>query len=151
MNDFEEIRIPEDMHDILDAGSIGTLTTMRKDGLFSTNPVGYYWDGDRIYVSTLKSRVKYSNIAADPRIALCVISPQNATRYVEIRGYGSLQDDPDKEYMLAVMRFGAKGREMPPTDLDPPGAERAVILIHPVQVSSPILYGGRLDQRDGNA
>jgi hypothetical protein len=31
----------------------------------------------------------------------------------------------------------------PPDDLDPPGAERVIITIHPVQVSSPILYSGR--------
>ncbi|MBK6278392.1 MAG: hypothetical protein IPF57_09830 [Gammaproteobacteria bacterium] len=36
------------------------------------------------------------------------------------------------------------GREF---DLDEPGAERVIIKIIPTQVSTPTLYGGRLDRR----
>ena len=56
----EEVAIPEHCQQILADGVYGTLTTIRKkDGLPSTNPVGYVWDGERIRISTLKSRIKY--------------------------------------------------------------------------------------------
>lgn len=32
-----------------------------KDGLISTNPVTFDWDGEHVRLSTLKSRVKYRN------------------------------------------------------------------------------------------
>ena len=37
------------------------------------------------------------------------------------------------------------GGDEPPADMDPPDAERVIITIHPQQVSSPTLYGGRFD------
>jgi len=76
-----EIDIPESSRKILDANTLGILTTIRaKDGLPSSNPVGYVWDGKRVGISTIASRVKYKNILADPTVCFCVVDVADHTR-----------------------------------------------------------------------
>lgn len=132
---------------LLRSNFIGLLSSIRhNDGLISTNPVGFVWDGERIRISTLKSRLKYKNLVADPRVTFCLMSPQNIMSYIEVRGYALLEDDPDRSFSRLQFMAGSGGQE-PPADLDPPHAERAIITIRPQQVSSPKLYGGRFDQQ----
>ncbi|MFO7550564.1 MAG: PPOX class F420-dependent oxidoreductase [Haliea sp.] len=139
----DTIPIPEHNHALLEESLFGVLTTIRaKDGLLSSNPVGFVWDGQQIRISTLKSRLKFKNLEADDRVAFCVVSRTNIMDYVEIRGHASLQDDTDRSFFRRQFMAGSGGEE-PPEDLDAPGAERVIITIHPQQVSSPKLYGGR--------
>lgn len=140
------IEIPESSRKILESNSLGILTTIRhKDGLPSSNPVGYVWDGESIGISTIASRVKYRNLLADPRVAFCVIDGNDHTRYVEIRGRATLEPDPDRSFLNRQFRRQSDGHDAPP-DLDPPDEQRFVIRIHAEQVSSPVLYGGRFSR-----
>ena len=136
-----EVDIPERHHALLRQEPLGMLTTIREDGLLSTNPVGFTFAGGKIQISTLKSRFKYRNILHDPRIAFCVISSSEQMYYVEIRGHATLADDSDRSYFR--WQFLELSGQAPPDDLDPPSEERAVITLHPVSVSAPTLYGGR--------
>lgn len=132
---------------LLRSTHLALLSTIRaKDGLISTNPVGFVWDGERIRISTLKSRLKYQNLAANPLVTFCLISPKNIMSYLEVRGHATLEDDLDRSFSRLQFMTGSGGQE-PPADMDPPEAERAIIVIHPQQVSSPTLYGGRFDQK----
>jgi len=143
---LKKISIPEGNHALLEKSRFGLMTTIRqKDGLISTNPVGFVWNGEYIRVSTLKSRVKYKNLLADPRISFCVVSSKDIMDYLEIRGVATLDDDPDQSFSRQQFIEGSGGQE-PPEDMDPPGAERVIITIHPQQVSSPTLYGGRFEK-----
>ena len=137
--------IPEPVHSILHSEMFGMLTTMARDGLPSTNPVSFVFDGTVVRVSTLKSRRKYSNIRDDDRVALCVQSSSNPMSYVEIRGRATLTDDADREFLRHQWSVHSGGME-PPDDLDPADAERVTITILPSAVSSPTLYEGRLDK-----
>ncbi|MBW2422844.1 MAG: pyridoxamine 5'-phosphate oxidase family protein [Deltaproteobacteria bacterium] len=146
MSRHEEIEIPEHCRDLLDANSLGLMTTIRHtDGRLSTNPVGYVWDGECVRVSSLKSRMKYLNLVANPTITFCVVDAHDHTRYVELRGFATFEDDPDRSFLRRQFLRQSGGQE-PPDDLDPPGAERVTIRIHPEQVSAPVLYGGRFSQ-----
>ncbi|MBK7951951.1 MAG: PPOX class F420-dependent oxidoreductase [Deltaproteobacteria bacterium] len=137
------VEIPEASRQILAANALGILTTIRaKDGLPSTNPVGYVWDGESVGISTIASRVKYKNLLANPTIAFCVVDQADHTRYVELRGWATLEPDPDRSFLDRQFRRQSGGQGAPP-DLDPPNERRFVIRIHPEQVSSPVLYGGR--------
>ena len=139
-----EIPIPEAHHETLESTTIALMSTIRhKDGLISTNPVGFVWDGESIRISTTKDRVKYRNLVANPNITFCAVDPVNPMKYVEIRGTASLTDDTDKSFLETT--FTSAGMEMP-DDLEPPETERVVIRIHPEQCSSPVLYGGRFDR-----
>lgn len=131
---------------ILTQTFIGALSTIRhNDGRISTNPVSYIWNGKEIEVSTLKGRMKYKNLVANPSATLCVISPQDHMQYVEIRGSVRIVDDPDRDYLR--YQFKKLAGEDLPEDMDPPGAERVVLYLLPEQISSPVLYGGRFDNK----
>ena len=139
-----EIEIPGKYHGFLEQQFLAMLTTMRADGLLSTNPVGFVWDGERIRISTLKSRMKFRNIERDPRVCFCTQSLTNPMDYIEVRGRATLVDDPDASFFREQFRRGMGGED-PPADLDAPGAERVIIVIHPQQVSAPKVYGDRFD------
>jgi PPOX class probable F420-dependent enzyme len=146
MSEYEEVEIPEAGRGLLEENSLGIMTTIRhRDGRPSSNPVGYVWDGESVRVSTLKSRMKYKNLLADSTITFCVVAGDDLTRYVELRGRATLEDDPDRSFLRQQFRRQSGGGEAPP-DMDPPGEERVTVRIHPEQVSIPILYGGRFGQ-----
>jgi hypothetical protein len=86
--------------------------------------------------------VKYRNLLANPQVTFCAVDPEMPTRYIEIRGYAQIIEDPERA-LSKKMVGRVSGEEM---DLDEPGAERVIIKIIPTQVSTPTLYGGRLDQ-----
>lgn len=134
--------IPDTHIGLVEASPYALLSTLRQsDGLLSVNPVGYTFDGQCFRISTLKSRVKYRNLQADPRASLCIVDPNDITVYIEVRGHVTLEDDPDRSYM--AFQFRNKMGVNPPDDLDPPESERAIIVLRPEQVSTPTLYGGR--------
>ncbi len=134
--------VPHTHRDILETAVQGMMSTIRHaDGLISTNPVGFDWDGEHVRISTLKSRVKYANLRANPQITFCVVDPLAPTRYIEIRGHAELIDDPGGELNRKIYRRHT-GQEF---NLDAPDAERVIVKIIPSQVSAPTLYGGKLD------
>lgn len=143
MSERKTVAIPNALHPLLQAEMFAMLTTIRPDGMLSTNPVSFTFDGERLRISTLKSRRKYSNLQKDDRIAFCVLSSKNPMDYVEIRGRATVEDDPDLAYLREQWGAHSGGQE-PPADLDPPGAERVTITIHPEKISAPKLYDGRL-------
>lgn len=146
-----EIRIPEQHHKLLDKSLIGIITTVRhNDQRLSSHPVGFVLDEGVIRISSLKNRMKYKNILADSRVCFCVVSAKNVMEYIEVRGIATIKDDTDRSFARRQFVEGSGGKE-PPADMDPPDAERIIISIHPEQVSSPTLYGGRFDQLQEDA
>ena len=89
----------------------------------------------------MNNRVKYTNLQANPLVSFCLVSQHNVMEYIEIRGYATLGDDSDRSFFRQQYQLGAGADQ--PADLDPPGSQHIVITIHPQQVSSPTLYGGR--------
>jgi PPOX class probable F420-dependent enzyme len=51
------------------------VAAIRKDGRPQVTPNWFYWDGDRFYISTTKSRQKYKNLRRDPRVQLVLDEP----------------------------------------------------------------------------
>jgi PPOX class probable F420-dependent enzyme len=54
------------------------LGTIRKDGSPQLNPMWFYWNGEVFYISTTKTRFKYTHLQRDPRVTLCI---DDATGY----------------------------------------------------------------------
>lgn len=134
--------IPDSHKSIMETAIVAMLSTIRhRDGMISTTPMGFDWDGETLRFSTLKGRIKYRNIQHDPRIAVCIVDPTNITRYIEIRGVAELQDDPGGNLNKRMFKRQT-GKEF---DLDEPGAERVIVTVVPYKVSTPLLYGGKLE------
>ena len=71
MPDNTEPLIKPQHEEVLASTVIGCLSTLRhKDGRISTNPVSYRWNGSEIEISSLKGRMKYKNMVAEPRATL---------------------------------------------------------------------------------
>ena len=136
------ITIPQSHLDIVEQEYLAMVSTIRhRDGLISTNPVSIDWDGEFVRFSTLKQRVKYRNLVANPQITLCITSSQDSTRYIEIRGTAELQDDPGGAFQRVMWKRFTGEDEF---NFDPPDAERVIVKIVPLQVSTPSLYGGKM-------
>jgi hypothetical protein len=136
--------IPESHVDILEARCFAHVATLRPDGHISNHPVCLIWDGEHVRFSTTKSRKKYRNLRADPRIALSVTDPENVWRYLEIRGRAELADDVDRSF---IDRIAQKymGQESYP--FDRPGEERVTITVHVEQVSVAHVHADTGDGR----
>ena len=127
-------RIPDHILDIFADKPVGIITTVRPDGLLSTNPVAVTLRDGEVWVSTTKDRRKHRNLLVDPRVTLCVLDRNNPNRYVEIRGHAELVDDPDRAVIDAIFHELTGGDRYP---FDAPGQERVTIVVHAEQISAP--------------
>ena len=62
------------------------LATLMPDGSPQVTPVWCDMEGDLIRVNSAKGRQKDRNVRRDPRVAICLMDPENPYRYVEVRG-----------------------------------------------------------------
>ena len=85
-------------------GSLITLVMRGNSDTSNRGPVAF---------STLKSRLKYQNLIANPLATMCVMSPENAMSYVEIRGRATVQDDPGRVFAREQFMVGSGGIEPP--------------------------------------
>lgn len=129
-----EVVLPESILDIFDDRPTGYISTMRPDGRISVHPVSVVRDGNLLKVSTLKDRKKYRNLLADSRVAICVPQRTDPNRFIEVRGRAEVVDDTDRAF---INRLAQIYMSVEKYELDPPGAERVVIVIHPEQVWAP--------------
>ena len=72
--------------DLLSKKAFAHLGTLRRDGSAHVSPVWVDFDGTHVRFNTARGRAKANHIARDPRVTLSIQDPDNAYRYVEIRG-----------------------------------------------------------------
>ena len=78
--------IPEPYRDLLLRAATAHLATLMPDGSPQVTPVWVDLDGEHVRVNSVKGRRKDRNIRRDARVALSMCDPDNANRYLEIRG-----------------------------------------------------------------
>src|SRR3984885_13914886 len=79
--------IPAAFHSLLtDKRAFAHLATTMKDGSPQVTPVWFDYSNGRIRVNTAKGRVKARNMTEGSRVALSILDPDNAYRYLQIRG-----------------------------------------------------------------
>jgi PPOX class probable F420-dependent enzyme len=71
------------------------VAAIRKDGRPQMTPNWFYWDGSRFYISTTKTRRKYTNFKRDPRVQL-VVDDSTGFRTVVLDGTVEIWEDLDK-------------------------------------------------------
>ncbi len=125
--------IPSAYHYILESRCFPIVTTQRRDGLMSSNPVSLAWDGKAVRFSTQKNRMKYINLVNDPRVTLCISDPDNPLCYIEIRGTALLEDDLDRRFINAIAEKYLDLDEYP---YDAIGDERVTVTVIPLQISA---------------
>jgi PPOX class probable F420-dependent enzyme len=87
------VAIPASHLDLLERPICGVLTTIGPDGQPQSSLVWVDHDGDDALVTTTLERQKGRNIAADPRVSLLVVDPDDTSRFIQIRGDAVLETD----------------------------------------------------------
>ena len=62
------------------------LGTTMKDGAPQVTPVWFSFDGTHLVLNSAKGRVKDRNMRARPAVAVSILDPENAYRYLQIMG-----------------------------------------------------------------
>src|SRR5262249_47975712 len=117
----------DSVRDVIDGAHIAILATSNPDGRPQSSVIFIKRDGDTVLFSTIKGRLKTSNMARDARVSLVVVDKNKAGRYVEIRGAVDITDDPNKT-LLYQMYDRFMGGATPPPE---PDAHRLIVRITP--------------------
>lgn len=124
--------IPAGFSDLLERPIFGALGTIRPDDTAQVNPMWFAYDGEHIRFTHTTKRAKYRNLQRNPSMSLCLIDPDQPTRYLEVRGrlVEAVPDPTGQFYVFLGRRYGDPETE-PPADR----ADR-VILVMSVEKAS---------------
>ena len=79
--------IPAIFHDLLITKTpLAHLATIMPNGSPQVTPLWFDYTGGRIRVNSAKGRVKSRNMTEGAPFALSIVDPDNAYRYIQIRG-----------------------------------------------------------------
>jgi PPOX class probable F420-dependent enzyme len=121
-------QVPDSHRDLLERPLITHLATVRTDGGPQTNPMWFRWDGERLRLTHTRTRQKFRNLQAEPRVALSIVDPADPQRYLEIRGVvEAIEDDAGGGFYRQLRgRYGVD-----PDAPMPDAAERVQLVIRP--------------------
>src|SRR5689334_14628901 len=80
------VQIPATHLDLMSKKACCHLATVAADGRPQVTPVWFDFDGKYIRVNSAAGRAKDRNMRRDARVALSILDPDNAYRYLEIGG-----------------------------------------------------------------
>ena len=81
------VEIPAKYLDLVqDKKSFANLATIMPDGTPQVTPVWFDYTDGKIRVNSAKGRVKTRNMSEGASVALSILDPDNAYRYIQIRG-----------------------------------------------------------------
>ena len=81
------VEIPAKYLDLLqDKTTFAHLATIMPDGTPQVTPVWFDYKNGKIRVNSAKGRVKVRNMQEGAPVALSILDPDNAYRYIQIRG-----------------------------------------------------------------
>jgi PPOX class probable F420-dependent enzyme len=124
-------KVPDSHRDLVERPLIAHVATVRQDGGVQSNPMWFGWDGERIRLTHTRTRQKFRNLQADPRVALSILDPDNSQRYLEIRGVvEEVEDDPGGRFYRGLRRRYGVDPDAPMPDAD----VRVVLRIRPTVV-----------------
>jgi PPOX class probable F420-dependent enzyme len=113
--------------------AVANLATIMSDGTPQVTPVWFDYHGGRVRVNTAKGRVKARNLKPGAPVAMAIIDPDNAYRYVQIRGRvaGATETGADDHIDALAKKYLGKDKY----PFRRPGEVRIMYEIEPVSVS----------------
>ena len=79
--------IPSSHLDLFEKPVYGIVTTVLPDGQPQSTVVWVDYDGQHVKFTTAQQRQKAKNLAANPKVTVMLVDPQNPYRWLEVRGY----------------------------------------------------------------
>ena len=122
--------IPAEYADLLTATTMAHVATIGPAGEPQSSPVWFDWDGTFLrFAQVTGKQQKVRNLQREPRVALSIIDPANAYRYLEVRGsVERIDQDPEWAFINAMTRKYL-GQDRYP--FGNPGDEWVVVVIRP--------------------
>jgi len=117
---------------------------IRKDGRPHLSPNWFYWDGEKFYVSTTRTRAKYKIFRRDPRVELVIDDPASH-RYVGLSGTVEILEDIPANLPVVRTIREKYGRAVPPDNelaAELTAAERVLLAITPTSPPASWTYFG---------
>lgn len=137
--------IPDSHRDLFARPVHGVLATLMPGGQPQASLVWVDYDGSQVLINTTLERRKGRNMQADPRVALLVVDPANAGRWIAVRGQvaeitaaGAIAhaDRLTRRYTGKAHFYG---------DIYPPEQQaretRVIVRIQPSRVSLDAIFG----------
>jgi PPOX class probable F420-dependent enzyme len=78
--------LPPAARALVDRPLLAALTTLEPTGAPHTTPVWIDRDGDVLLVNTASGRVKARNAGRDPRVAICIVDPDDPMNTLAVEG-----------------------------------------------------------------
>ena len=128
--------IPDSHTDLLDwdTKALGHVATVGPDGEPQSSPVWIDWDGEHLKFSLTTTRQKYRNLHKDKRISVSIVDPDNAYRYLEVRGeLDEVEPDPNIDF-ISRMANKYLGKERYPWHRE--GDERVIMKVRLTSAST---------------
>lgn len=128
--------IPEAFLPILgdDVKAFAHLATLLPDGSPQVTPVWFDTERGAIRVNTAKGRWKDRNMRRDARIALSILDPENAYRYLQIRG--KVEHVTEQGADAHIDRLAKKYMGLDSYPFRQTGEQRVIFVIRPERVTT---------------
>jgi PPOX class probable F420-dependent enzyme len=132
--DHEMAAIPDNYLDLLNQKkAFANLATMMADGSPQVTPVWFDYTDGKIRVNTAKGRVKSRTLKPGAPVALAIMDPDNAYRYVQIRGRVARAVEAGADAHIDSLAKKYLGKDTYP--FRQPGEVRVTYEIEPISVS----------------
>ncbi|HEY1612639.1 MAG TPA: PPOX class F420-dependent oxidoreductase [Rhizomicrobium sp.] len=124
----------EKYRDLLDhKKAFAHLATLMPDGTPQVTPVWFDWKDGKMRVNTAKGRVKAKNMKEGASVALSILDPDNAYRYMQLRGTVTHETTDGADAHIDSLARKYLGQDKYP--FRQPGEERVMYEITPKSVS----------------
>ena len=126
--------IPDNYLDLVQQKkAFANLATVMADGTPQVTPVWFDYTDGAIRVNTAKGRVKSRTLQPGAPVALAVMDPDNAYRYIQIRGRVKRSTEQGADAHIDSLAKKYLGKDIYP--FRQPGEVRIMFEIEPVAVS----------------
>ena len=128
--------IPDAFRPLLgdDVKAYANLATLLPDGSPQVTPVWFDVEAGSIRVNTAKGRWKDRNMRRDGRVALAIMDPANAYRYIQIRGRVERVTEQGADAHIDRLAKKYLGADQYP--FRQPGEVRVIYVIRPERVTT---------------
>ena len=124
--------IPSEFEDLFHGPALAQLATLRKDGTPQLTPVWIDLEDGLLLVNVRSDRLKAANMTRRGDVAICVVDPANAHRYVSVTGV--VESVSEEGTMAHMDRLAARYLSVRKYPWALPGEQRLLFRIQPRKV-----------------
>jgi len=128
-------QIPAAFQDLMtNPKAFAHLATVNPDGAPQVTPVWFDFNGGRLRVNSAKGRVKTRNMKEGAKVALSILDPDNAYRYIQVRGTVSRATEQGGDAHIDALAKKYLGKDSYP--FRRPGEVRVIFEIEPTGIDA---------------